>query len=320
MFKRNVLCTLITISSLRCIPHVPINMENLESQLQLLNSPQAAMVEWDSVAQQCLIVAQDFLNTYYNYHSAITWFERAVALYEKEVHSHDSKSCILQSYIGLAMSYHHIGKHIQRDRCMSKAQHLLTIPDNPNDYTQEMFDRAAANYFVVDAYRFYIRYENCHKNSGSIEQQEGYLNRAKDAFYKAFEIADTFDQALEKTHAQHGLGTVFEFLGKCQQERGNLEGTKIYLHQAVNAFEYALTMRKQSLGETHPHVARSYHKLARNYALLGGLLKQDFYSKADGCYQKAIAIFEHNNISKDQAKRQELENEYQLFKQMVHDH
>jgi len=302
------------------VNQITMDIKELEHQLHLLNSAQEPAVPWATVALQCFVFAEGFLNKQYDYHAAITWFKHAVTVYEQKLSSRDAaKSSASQTYIGLAMSYHHIGKHGQRDECMVKAQTLLAIPNNIHDYTKDLFARPASSYFVVDGYRFYIKYEDCHKSAGTITQQEQYLRQAQTAFEKALEIANTCGtQPLEQTHAHHGLGTIFEFLSKCQQEKGNVPAAQEYLAQSIDAFEQALSMRRQLLGEKHPHVARSYHKLARNYALLGNLLKdaprQELYQKADNCYQQAIRIFEENYIAKDQPKRQELDAEYENFK------
>lgn len=284
----------------------PLTIEELESQLKLLNTPQEETIAWESVAQDCLLVAQDFLNSKYNYQSAITWFLHAITLCENKLSAQDTKASIAQAYIGLSMSFHHLGDHRQRDLYMKKAQNLLAIPENLNNYRAEKFDKIASSYFIVNGYRCYVNYENCEKNHEPLTQQEHYLNQAKDSFLKALEIAHAYTaQELDTSHAQHGLGTIFEFLSKSEQKKGNPELAQRYLYESAAHFECALDMRKKLLGENHPHVARSCHKLARNYALLSTVLKhencpeQKLYTQANSYYQQAQAIYEQNNIYSD---------------------
>lgn len=302
----------------------------LETQLQTLSAHQeVSPIEWNTIGRQCLQLAQTLLNTQYNYQHAIIWFEHAIDVYEKQLSPtcSEDRSLAEQAYVGLAMSYHHIGKHVQRDGCMSKAQNLLGIPDTLDLYTRDAYQPHASAYFIVDGYRSYIRYEDCQRSSESTEQQCLYLQQAKVSFEKALEIALTFDEHSEEvTHAFQGLGTTCEFLGKCWLQQGNMNSAFAYIKQSINAFENGLKLREQLFGNEHPHTARSLHKLARNYVLMGYLLELQndtqesrcLYQAADSLYKKACGIFDKANISKDHAKRQELEKEYEHFKKDPH--
>jgi hypothetical protein len=100
-----------------------------------------------------------------------------------------------------------------------------------------------------------------------------------------------------------------------------LTGAVAYFFPDIK-FEQALSKRRQSLGNDHLHVARSAHKLARNYVKLANLLpsnttdeaKNKLYCNADAFYKEALAIFEKNNISVQQVKHKELADEYEEFK------
>lgn len=275
--------------------------------------------------------AQDTLNVRYDYHKAIQEFKDVIALYEKECGHQktdalckNSSSLAAQAYISLAFAYHHIGSHKEREIFMEKGRELLAIPLELKDYKLALFKPEASAYFIVEGYRWYIKYENLSIKKEPIKLQEDCLFQAKAAFEKALEISCAFPTVTiaESAHAYHGLGTILEFLGKCKQEQGSIQGAQDYFSQSVQSFERALEIRQKTLGLSHPHTARSHHKVARNYVLLGDVLNKNdqssqaknYYQKADASYQEAIAIFEKNNIAKEQAKRKELEDEYNRFK------
>lgn len=298
-------------------------------EIKLSTHLEMSPVEWNNVGQQCLQLAQNFLNKQYDYQNAIIWFEHAIDVYEKQLSPacSEDRSLAEQAYIGLAMSYHHIGKHTQRDAFMSKAQHLLGIPDTFDLYTRASYQPHASAYFIVDGYRSYVRYEVARRDGKSMEQQCLHLQEAKASFEKALEIAFMFGEHSEEvTHAYQGLGTTCEFLGKCWLQQGNMGRALEYIEQSISTFENGLRLREQLFGNEHPHTARSLHKLARNYVLMGYLLElqnntqesKHIYQKADSLYKKACGIFDKANISKDHAKRQELEKEYELFKKDPH--
>lgn len=279
----------------------------------------------DENAWGCLTKAHHCLNNLYDYHAAITWFSRASDLYANETLTEETKQNCAQAWIGLAMSYHNVGKASLSTLYIHKAQELLGIPDNAADFTNAaQFSPAAAEYFVVKGYHFYIQFERSQRANEAIAQQEACLHQAKTSFLKSLEIARSLSQNTpDSSHALHGLGTVYEFLGKCAQARNDWQQAEQYGHQSIDAFEHALSIRAQLLGAHHLHVARSHHKLARNYAVLADLLnhlhtdaekEKMLYGLADMHYQEALHIFEENNISPEQAKRKELTDEYQTFK------
>jgi len=322
-FSRFILGMLF-ISSLLFGRNTPmIDIETLQQQLQLLHTPQEATVAWDEVASNCLKVADDFLNYRYDYRSAKEWFLPVITLYEKQLLSPSMRSEVIQSYVGIAMAYHGVGRGDDRNAALEKARSLLAISADINTYKPEQYEALASGYYVMEGYRFYITYEQSRKNRESIDQQEQCLHRAQECFLKAIDIVQVCNaQELEKAHASQGLGTVFEFLSLCEQERNNNEQAAAYLDTSCGFFKQAIDIRIRLLGEHHPHVARSYHKCARNYALRAKLIAHDnsahapqaLYQEADNYYQKALAIFERTTIPYEQAKRLELEQEYKKFK------
>lgn len=276
-------------------------------------------------AWNCLMTAQDYLDNRYDYQAAIEWFLRANNLYDQEVINDATNLCRAQVLVGLAIAHHNIGKNLLRDQYMKNARELLHIPENIASCADSAkFTEPMIGYFVVEGFKDYIQYEQCQKDDRPLDQQEAYLHQAKASFLKALEIAKTLNlENQTSTHAVHGLGTIFEFLGKCAQLRSDLVQAESYGRQSIDMFKQALHMREQFLGDHHPHVARSHHKLARNYARLSDFIqhqegeeKNRLYGLANTHYQKARIIFEENNISHEHAKRKELEEEYKEFKKI----
>lgn len=276
-------------------------------------------------AHDYLMQAQDYLNNKYNYHEAITCFLNADDLLKSSSTSLTNKEEQALIWIGLAMSYHNIGKAALSSQYLQKAKDLLELPDRADELTNTvLFTPAAAAYLMVKGYHFYIQFEQSQRKGEDITHQEAYLHQAKNAFLKSLEISRVIgNNNGDDSHAHHALGTMFEFLGKCAQARQDWQQATQYAHQSISAFETALHVRLQWLGSHHLHVARSHHKLARNYAVLADLLTQqhseaeksnELYALADMHYQQAILIFESNNIPLEQSKRKELVEEYELFK------
>lgn len=277
----------------------------------------------NNAAQEALNQGQNYLNNHYDYNSAITWFTRASELYEPITDPAQQQSKA-QVWLGLAMAYHHVGQHVLRDQYLAKAQVLLQIPDNLASYTAaNNFTTAAIDYCVVHGYRLYIYYEQCQKAAGAIDQQKAHLCAARDSFLKSIEIAVILKiTPASLAHAYQGLGTVFEFLSGCEQTCANAPAAEQSAQQSVISFEKALALRMTLLGDRHPHVARSYHKLARSYVKLAKLLhaadqQKQLLTRAAACYQEALAIFAQNNIAPTQAKYRELREEYEKFQQDI---
>lgn len=278
---------------------------------------------YSNAAYDALQQGRVHLDEHYDYQSAITWLLKAEELYEQEPTSEKIQQEQTQTYICLAMSYHHIGKHILRDGYMRKAQEVLRLPADATIYNDKAkFSMTAANWYLVNGYRFYIRYEQSHNASEPIDQQESHLLAAQQQFLKTLEIITALHLTTETmSHAHHGLGTIFEFLGMCQQQRGDHTKALDYAQQSMHAFELALDIRKTILGPRHLHVARSYHKLARSCIKHANLLSpndcsdmmQELYEHANKYYNEALAIFEANNVDKEQAKYKELQDEYKAF-------
>jgi tetratricopeptide (TPR) repeat protein len=275
-------------------------------------------------AFDCLIKAQDYLGNQYNYQEAVTWFLRASDLYASEPSTASARLQNAQAWIGLAMSYHNIGQTELSKSYLHKAQKLLEIPDDTEKFTdQTKFSYASSEYFVVKGYHLYMQAEQNRSSGNPVQEERYYLYQAKDAFSKSLEITNILgENTMDSSHAQHGLGTIFEFLGKNAQARHDQQQTLNCAHQAIDSFKKALAIRIQLLGTQHPNVARSHHKLARNYAILADLLHQQIspdeqkrlYDLADSHYQKALQIFDKSKIPLEQIKRKELTEEYVLFK------
>jgi hypothetical protein len=293
--------------------------EELEETLKTLNKPEGMAVQWNRVVEDCLLTADDLLDNYFDYRGSIEWINHAITvcdvLKRQGFAIPHLRSLEIRSYTGIAWAYHNIGKNDQRDFFMKKAQELLNIPDDISQYKESSFDRQGCNYFVIDGYRYYIRYEQTPKES--IDMQEEYLRNGEQCFLKALAIADKFELGvLTQGHAKHGLGTIYEFLGKCQQARHNNEKLIDFLFKSINAFQKAAQLREEALGSKHPHVARSLHKLARNFCLLGDVNQNyDFIRAADQSYGKADEIFEESKVPAMQAKRAEFSLEYTQFKE-----
>lgn len=311
-----------------CITSEAIDISELEQTVQQLNISEKTVAQWDICAEKCLLIANDLLNNKYDYYGAIKWFNLLINLYntlkDRGLLSPAMYQQAAQSYIGIAMTYHLTGRLKQRDECMTQAQQLLGIPDNTHNENRESFDPGACSYFVVDGYRFFGDYQAC-KPRASLDLQEAYLHNAEYSFQKAIAISNAFEtNELDKSHAIHGLGTVFEFLSKCQQERGNKDEAMAYQYKAISAFEKAAKLRRQLLENNHLHLARSFHKLARNYGLLGTMLKNikpkeasEYFMKAHKYYKKSLSIFAQSKLSQIHPKREELEKEYTDFQKLT---
>jgi tetratricopeptide (TPR) repeat protein len=294
-----------------------MDSKNIESALTLLNTSQQPTVNWDTIAQNCFYNAQQHLHNDYNYNEAIKWLTPIVDLYEKNLLNTTKETLVIPTYTDLALLHHHIGSHEIRDSFLKKVQDALHIPDTIEEASSEIWNEQTCDYCIVNGYRHYVHYEDCHKNNKPILQQKEHLSRAKKWFTQAIEITNKYPgKEFSQSHAFQGLGTTYEFLNKCEQTEGNTTQATLYLQKSTHAFEQALNLRKSLLGKSHPHVARSYHKLARNYALTSALLN----NQAKEFYQTAQTIYEHNTIPPTQAKRKELEEEFALFLKNFHTH
>lgn len=246
-----------------------------------------------SDAQSSLHLASYILNTELKYLEALQQFEKTAEICKRssaDLQEHDTLALALT---GLAMCHHHIGQYKQRDDCMKEAQQLIGLPSNPLDYQPTIYKETIANFFSVDGYRFYIQYEQAAKNLAPIEEQRAYLLQAQSAFNKVLEIAQFHKQeTIEMTHAYHGLGTIYEFLYKTEAS------DKDYLALSIDSFQKALHIRTQLLGAGHPLVARTHHKLARNYKLA-----------AHKHYKIASHLYNSCGIPKEHPKYQELLDE-----------
>ncbi len=272
------------------------------------------------LVELCVTLGNYYQISRLDYRTAIAWLERAKNNYEELTHISRLEDIAAQMYTGLAMGYHNIGQHTQRDAYLAQAQTLLKIPNTIADYMPDQFKLSAGNYFGVLGYTHYIHYENSNKNNEPLATQEQHLHTAKDAFLKSLEIFDHFSIQNEMYAAnQHALGTMYEFLGKCRQGADDVALMHDYFRMSGHYFKNALALRKIVWGEQHLTVARSYHKLARHYAILMDTVDnpaqaRNYYLQALDHYERAIAIFEFNQVPKDQAKKLELETEYAQFK------
>jgi len=292
--------------------------QQLERTVEKLTFSKDTDAECAKVAMNCWFVANDFLNNAFDNGNAIKFFNYFIKIYEALEKINRCTAAVIQhvvsAHTGIAMAFHNIGERARRDYYMAEAKRLLGI-DTIENYQKEKFNSAACEYFVVDGYRHYIRFENSEKNKEAIEEQEKHLNDAIILFQKAITVSDELQlEGVAKSHAIHGFGTMLESLGRCKIKSGNQQEAINDFNNSITHFKQAVSIREKLLGPLNPSLARSFHKLARNYNLLGDISHQsDLIQKAAEYYAKALAIFAQSKVPQIQAKRAELDNEYQKF-------
>lgn len=65
-------------------------------------------------------------------------------------------------------------------------------------------------------------------------------------------VQTSHSTVFDDSHAQHGLGTIFELLGKCAQARHDWQQARSYTHESITVFRVALDMRIRLFGIEHP--------------------------------------------------------------------
>lgn len=296
------------------------NIQDLEKSFKDLEVSKFNAPNCAKIAMACWSIGDDLLNNVFDNEHAIKCFHYFIEIYELLEAINQCTPALnrhlIPAHTSIAMAFHNIGQQKSRDFYMAKAQRLLGI-DRIENYDPKNFNPAACEYFVTDGYRHYIKFEESEKSEASVDEQEKHLHDAMTCFKKAIAISDKFKlEGFAKSNAIHGEGTMLEFLGKCQLRRDNKIKAIENFQKAICCFEEAIGIRRRMLSQYHPLVARSFHKLARNYVLLAQALDQaDFMQKAFQYYQEALTIFSQSQVPQIQAKRVELFTEYEKFRE-----
>ena len=268
MHSRLFLCSVLLIGACTNCMEDP-KIKALESEIEKLTDTSTNASCAVDLSLECLFYAKSFLNDSFDNDNAIKWFNNFLKIYGIIAYEYKSKLLEEIAHTGIAMAYHNVGRQAERDSHMSIAKSLLCINDvQPLD--SKNTKEPACDYFVVDGYRHYIKFEESERNKEPIEAQEGHLNAGMLCFITAAAISGVLGlDGFVKSHALQGLGTTFEFLGKCKLQSNRREGAVLDFKCANAYFEEAVKIREKLLKPNHPLVARSLHKLARNCCLLG---------------------------------------------------